>query len=72
MPKPSKESWKDRYTWDTAPRWDRQVVEAGCYARIWTTAERWAWAWRPAYYAALIAWMLVFPAAAQRFIYFQF
>jgi hydrogenase large subunit len=38
MPKPTKESWKDRYTWDTAPRWDRQVVEAGCYARIWTTA----------------------------------
>ena len=38
MPKPSKESWKERYTWDTAPRWDRQVVEAGCYARIWTTA----------------------------------
>lgn len=38
MPKPSKESWKDRYTWDTSPRWDRQVVEAGCYARIWTTA----------------------------------
>jgi len=38
MPKPSKESWKDRYTWDTAPRWDRQVVEAGAYARIWTTA----------------------------------
>jgi len=38
MPKPSKESWKDRYTWSTAPRWDRQVVEAGAYARIWTTA----------------------------------
>jgi len=38
LPKPSKESWKERYTWDTAPRWDRQVVEAGCYARIWTTA----------------------------------
>ena len=38
MPRPSKESWKDRYTWDTAPRWDRQVIEAGCYARIWTTA----------------------------------
>lgn len=38
-PKPVyKRSWKDRYTWDTAPRWDRQVVEAGCYARMWTTA----------------------------------
>jgi hydrogenase large subunit len=38
MPKPTRESWKDRYTWDTAPRWDRQIVEAGAYARIWTTA----------------------------------
>ena len=38
MPRPTKESWKDRYTWDTAPRWDRQVVEAGAYARIWMSA----------------------------------
>lgn len=38
MPRPDKESWKDRYTWDTAPRWDRQVVEGGAYARIWATA----------------------------------
>jgi hydrogenase large subunit len=38
-PKPvHKRSWKERYTWDTAPRWDRQVVEAGTYARMWTTA----------------------------------
>ncbi len=38
-PKPnSRRSWKDRYTWSTAPRWDRHVVEAGCYARMWTTA----------------------------------
>jgi hydrogenase large subunit len=33
-----KRSWKERYTWDTAPRWDRQVVECGTYARMWTTA----------------------------------
>jgi hydrogenase large subunit len=33
-----KRSWKEKYTWDTAPRWDRQVMEAGCYARMWTTA----------------------------------
>jgi len=33
-----KRSWKDKYTWATAPRWDRQVVEAGCYARMWITA----------------------------------
>ncbi len=38
-PKPvHKRSWRERYTWDTAPRWDRQVVEGGCYARMWTTA----------------------------------
>jgi hydrogenase large subunit len=33
-----KRSWKEKYTWATAPRWDRQVVEAGSYARMWTTA----------------------------------
>jgi hydrogenase large subunit len=33
-----KRSWKDRYTWSTAPRWDRQVMEAGTYARMWVTA----------------------------------
>jgi hydrogenase large subunit len=33
-----KRSWKDRYTWATAPRWDRQVMEAGTYGRMWITA----------------------------------
>ena len=33
-----KRSWKEKYTWSTAPRWDRQVVEAGTYARMWITA----------------------------------
>jgi hydrogenase large subunit len=33
-----KRNWKERYTWATAPRWDRQVVEAGAYARMWVTA----------------------------------
>jgi hydrogenase large subunit len=33
-----KRSWKERYTWSTAPRWDRQVVEAGAYARMWIAA----------------------------------
>jgi hydrogenase large subunit len=37
-PKPGGRTWKEKYTWDTAPRWDRQVVEAGAYARMWTTA----------------------------------
>jgi hydrogenase large subunit len=33
-----KRNWKERYTWATSPRWDRQVMEAGTYARMWTTA----------------------------------
>jgi hydrogenase large subunit len=33
-----KRSWKERYTWSTAPRWDRHVMEAGTYARMWATA----------------------------------
>jgi hydrogenase large subunit len=37
-PKPTGQSWKDKYTWDTAPRWDRYGMEAGCYARMWNTA----------------------------------
>jgi hydrogenase large subunit len=39
LPKPSEKSWKDRYTWATAPRWDRQVVEAGAYVRLFNTAK---------------------------------
>jgi hydrogenase large subunit len=37
-PRPSAQNWKDKYTWDTAPRWDRHAMEAGCYSRLWTTA----------------------------------
>lgn len=37
-PRPQGRSWKEKYTWSTAPRWDRQVVEAGAYARLWLTA----------------------------------
>ncbi|MDQ3211983.1 MAG: nickel-dependent hydrogenase large subunit [Acidobacteriota bacterium] len=37
-PRPGGQSWKDKYTWDTAPRWDRLGMEAGCYARLWNTA----------------------------------
>lgn len=33
-----KRSWKERYTWATAPRWDRQSFECGTYARMWVTA----------------------------------
>ena len=37
-PRPSGQNWKEKYTWDTAPRWDRYAMEAGAYARLWTTA----------------------------------
>ncbi len=37
-PKPSGQNWREKYTWDTAPRWDRLAMEAGAYARMWNTA----------------------------------
>lgn len=37
-PKPGGQNWREKYTWDTAPRWDRQAMEAGAYARMWNTA----------------------------------
>ena len=37
-PRPTGQNWKEKYTWDTAPRWDRNSMEAGCYARLWNTA----------------------------------
>ncbi len=37
-PRPEGQSWKEKYTWDTAPRWDRYSMEAGAYARLWNTA----------------------------------
>ncbi len=38
LPKPGRQSWKERYTWDTSPTWDRQPMEAGAYARLYLTA----------------------------------
>ncbi|RZU31784.1 nickel-dependent hydrogenase large subunit [Blastococcus saxobsidens] len=38
LPKPGARDWKDKYTWACTPRWDRQVVEAGCYSRLLVTA----------------------------------
>lgn len=38
IPKPAGRDWKERYTWSTAPRWDREVVEAGPIARNWMLA----------------------------------
>ncbi len=39
LPKPSGKSWKEKYTWACTPRWDRHVLEAGAYARLWLTAK---------------------------------
>ena len=38
IPRPEKRSWKERYSWSTAPRWDREPMEAGPLARQWITA----------------------------------
>lgn len=38
LPKPTGKSWKEKYTWACTPRWDRKVVEAGAYVRLFTTA----------------------------------
>jgi len=40
LPKPSGTNFKEKYTWSTAPRWDRQVVETGAYGQLWGTALR--------------------------------
>jgi hydrogenase large subunit len=40
LPKPTGTNFKEKYTWDTAPRWDRQVVETGAYGQLWATALR--------------------------------
>jgi hydrogenase large subunit len=37
-PRPGPQNWKDRYSWSTTPRWDRQSCEAGAYARVWNAA----------------------------------
>ncbi len=39
FPKPGPLSWKDKYTWDTAPRWNKHVFETGGgpLARHWVT-----------------------------------
>lgn len=38
IPSPTGRNWKEKYTWGTAPRWDREPMEAGPLARQWITA----------------------------------
>ncbi|MDP1846684.1 MAG: nickel-dependent hydrogenase large subunit, partial [Solirubrobacteraceae bacterium] len=39
VPKPTATSWKEKYSWSTAPRWDRMAMETGAYSRIWIAAQ---------------------------------
>jgi hydrogenase large subunit len=38
LPRPGQTDPSGRYSWCTAPRWDRQPMETGAHARLWTTA----------------------------------
>ena len=38
IPRPGPRDWKERYSWSTAPRWDREPMESGPLARQWITA----------------------------------
>ncbi|MBA2439124.1 MAG: nickel-dependent hydrogenase large subunit, partial [Thermoleophilaceae bacterium] len=38
IPKPTGTNWKEKYSWATAPRWDRQTMETGAYGRLWAVA----------------------------------
>jgi hydrogenase large subunit len=37
-PQPSGQNWREKYSWATAPRWDRRAMEAECSARLWLIA----------------------------------
>lgn len=37
-PAPAPRDWKERYSWNTAPRWDREAMESGPLARLWINA----------------------------------
>ncbi|MBA2487850.1 MAG: nickel-dependent hydrogenase large subunit [Chloroflexi bacterium] len=37
-PRPQAPNWREKYTWSTSPRWDRQAMDAEVTARIWNTA----------------------------------
>ncbi len=37
-PAPSGQNWREKYSWATAPRWDRKAMESECATRLWTIA----------------------------------
>ena len=38
IPRPGEADTAGKYSWSTAPRWERQPMETGAYARLWMTA----------------------------------
>jgi len=38
LPEPAPRDWKGRYSWNAAPRWDREAMETGPLARLWISA----------------------------------
>jgi hydrogenase large subunit len=38
IPRPTRQNWKERYSWATTPTWDRRTFEAGAYARVYISA----------------------------------
>jgi hydrogenase large subunit len=38
LPEPAPRDWKGRYSWNSAPRWDREAMETGPLARLWISA----------------------------------
>ena len=38
IPRPGRREWKERYSWATEPRWDREPMEGGPLARQWVAA----------------------------------
>jgi hydrogenase large subunit len=38
LPCPAPRNWKEKYSWSTAPRWDREPIEMGPLARLWISA----------------------------------
>jgi hydrogenase large subunit len=37
-PQPGSQNWRERYSWSTAPRWDRRAMESECTTRLWLMA----------------------------------
>src|SRR5262249_52226322 len=38
IPDPARRNWREKDTWGTAPRWDREAMESGPFARQWITS----------------------------------